>query len=52
MQHSARIEINSTFLSLMDAFETFDGACDPAFDKDLQELERQFAELRLMLPSE
>ncbi len=25
----------------------FDGACDPAFDDDLDELERQFQELRI-----
>ena len=49
MQHTARIDPNSTFFSLMTAFETFDGACDPAFDNDLDELERQFAELRLTL---
>ena len=49
MQNTARIETNPTFLSLMAAFETFDGTCDPAFDNDLDELERQFAELRLTL---
>jgi hypothetical protein len=27
--------------------EEFDGACDPAFDNTLEELERQFAELRI-----
>ena len=49
MQNTANIETNSTFLSLMAAFEILDGACDPAFDNDLDELERQFAELRLTL---
>ena len=34
------------------AIEEFGGACDPAFDNDLEELERQFAELRLGLASE
>jgi hypothetical protein len=37
---------NSAFLRLMDEFEQFDGTCDPAFDSDYDELERQFAELR------
>jgi hypothetical protein len=34
------------------AIEEFGGACDPAFDNDLEELERQLAELRLGLASE
>ena len=34
------------------AMEEFDGACDPAFDNDLDELERQFAEFRLALASD
>ena len=34
------------------AIEEFGGACDPAFDNELEELERQFAELRLALISE
>jgi hypothetical protein len=34
------------------AIEEFGGACDPAFDNDLEELERQFAELRLAVASE
>ncbi len=29
------------------AIEEFDGACDAAFDNDFDELERQFAELRI-----
>jgi hypothetical protein len=33
------------------AIEEYGGACDPAFDNDLDELERQFAELRLGLAS-
>jgi hypothetical protein len=40
-------DINSEFLRVTSAIEEFDGACDPAFDNDLDELERQFAELRL-----
>jgi hypothetical protein len=31
--------------------DEFDGACDPAFDNDLDELERQFAEFRLQMPN-
>ena len=32
--------------------EEFDGACDPAFDNDLDEMERQFAEYRLSLAND
>lgn len=39
--------MNSELLRITSAIEEFDGACDPAFDNDLDELERQFAELRL-----
>jgi hypothetical protein len=39
--------INSELFRVTSAIEEFDGACDPAFDNDLEELERQFAELRL-----
>jgi hypothetical protein len=42
MQHTAHIDANSAMLSLIAEFDTF----DPAFDNDLEELERQFAELR------
>jgi hypothetical protein len=41
------INANSAMVSLMPAFEQFDGACDADFDNELEELERQFAELRL-----
>jgi hypothetical protein len=34
------------------AIEEFDGACDPAFDNDLHELERQFAEIRLAVAND
>ena len=44
-RHSA--DINSEIYSIISAIEEFDGACDPAFDNELDELERQFAELRL-----
>jgi hypothetical protein len=40
-------DINSEIFRVISAIEEFDGACDPAFDNDLDELERQFAELRL-----
>ncbi len=46
MQHYPT-DINSELLRVISAIEEFDGACDPAFDNDLDELERQFAELRL-----
>jgi hypothetical protein len=44
-QHPTHIV--SELFRLTSAIEEFDGACDPAFDGDLDELERQFAELRL-----
>ena len=46
MQHYPR-DINSDLFRVISAIEEFDGACDPAFDNDLDELERQFAEFRL-----
>ena len=52
MQHTARIEGNTAFLNLMAAFDQFDGVIDPAFDNDLDELERQFADYRLALASD
>ena len=48
MQHHPT-DMNSEMLRVIAAIEEFDGACDPAFDNDLDELERQFAELRLAL---
>ena len=51
MQHHSA-DINSELLRVISAIEEFDGACDPAFDNDLDELERQFAELRLDLAKE
>jgi hypothetical protein len=38
---------NSELFRVISAIEEFDGACDPAFDNELDELERQFAELRV-----
>jgi len=46
MQHYPT-DINSELFRVISSIEEFDGACDPAFDNDLDELERQFAELRL-----
>jgi hypothetical protein len=46
MQHDSAA-INSELFRVISAIDEFDGACDPAFDNDLEELERQFAELRL-----
>jgi len=47
MQLNAHICSDLTYVTF--ALDEFDGACDPAFDNDLDELERQFAELRLGL---
>jgi hypothetical protein len=40
-------DLNSELFRVITAIEEFDGACDPAFDNELEELERQFAELRI-----
>jgi hypothetical protein len=40
-------DVDSELFRVISAIEEFDGACDPAFDNALDELERQFAELRL-----
>lgn len=50
MQHYPHV--TSELARITFAIEEFGGACDPAFDNDLDELERQFAELRLGLASE
>jgi hypothetical protein len=39
--------VSSELFRLTSAVDEFDGACDPAFDDDLEELERQFQELRI-----
>ena len=44
--------ITSELAQVTFAIQEFGGACDPAFDNDLDELERQFAELRVCLASE
>jgi hypothetical protein len=41
-------DLNSEMLRVISAIEEFDPDCDPAFDNELDELERQFAELRLV----
>ena len=46
MQHYPA-DINAELFRVITAIEEFDGACDPAFDNEFEELERQFAELRL-----
>ena len=46
MQHCPT-DLNSELFRVISAIDEFDGACDPAFDNDLEELERQFAELRI-----
>ena len=46
MQHHSAL-IDSQLFRVISAIDEFDGACDPAFDNALEELERQFAELRL-----
>jgi hypothetical protein len=43
---------NTDLLTLIAAFDRFDGTCDPAFDNEYDELERQFAELRRTQPCE
>ncbi|HYV35986.1 MAG TPA: hypothetical protein VE988_09810 [Gemmataceae bacterium] len=52
MSITARLESNSAMLGLMAGFDAFEGICDPAFDNDYEELERQFAELRLNVASD
>jgi hypothetical protein len=46
MQHYST-DINSEIFRVITSIDEFDGACDPAFDNELEELERQFAELRI-----
>jgi hypothetical protein len=46
------IHITSDLARLTFAIDDFDGACDSAFDNELEDLERQFAEFRLALASE
>ncbi|HLN31835.1 MAG TPA: hypothetical protein VK395_29160 [Gemmataceae bacterium] len=36
-----------TVYSLISQFEQFPPGCDPDFDNDLQEIERQLAEIRM-----
>ena len=52
MPNLARLETDSILPSLLADFNAFDGSCDPAFDNDFEELERQFAEFRCSLASE
>ncbi len=41
---------NSSMHDLLAQFEQFPPGCDPDFDMDLGDLEREFAELRLRNP--
>ena len=50
MQHYQNVA--SELFRVTVAIDEFDGTCDPAFDNDFEELERQFAELRLSLANE
>jgi hypothetical protein len=52
MPFNAHITTRSSLAHVTFAIGEFDGACDPAFDNDLDELERQFAELRLSLSND
>ena len=49
MQHYPT-DRNAELFRVITAIEKFDGVLDPAFDNDLDELERQFAELRISQP--
>jgi len=51
MQHYPT-RVTSELARVTFAIEEFGGACDPAFDNALEELERQFAEIRLSLPKD
>jgi hypothetical protein len=48
MQHHPTF-VDSEIVRVTSAIEEFDGACDPAFDNELDELERQFAEFRVAM---
>jgi hypothetical protein len=51
MQHYPT-DVTSELARVTFAIEAFHGTCDPAFDNDLEGLERQFAELRLALAND
>ncbi len=51
MQHYPT-HITSELASVTFAIEEFGGTCDPDFDCDFEELDRQFAEFRLATASE
>jgi hypothetical protein len=52
MSFTTRLATNAAILGLMADFDAFDGNCDPAFDNDYEELERQCAEFRLSVSSD
>jgi hypothetical protein len=48
----SRTEINTRMMELTASLADYDVALDPDFDGDMEELDRQFAELRLTLDCE
>jgi hypothetical protein len=50
MQHLDYSSQISSMHDLLAHFEQFPPGCDPDFDMDLSDLEREFAELRLRNP--
>ncbi len=51
MQHYPT-HVTSELARIRFAIDEFGGACDPAFDNDLHELELQFAEFRLAVAND
>jgi hypothetical protein len=51
MQHFDKSSFNTSMHDLLTRFEAFPPGCDPDFDMDLSDLEREFAELRLRNPN-
>ena len=51
MQNLDYSSFNSSMHDLLTRFEQFPPGCDPDFDRDLSDLEREFAELRLRNPN-
>ena len=52
MPINAHTSTRSDLARVTFTIDEFGGACDPAFDNDLEELQRQFAELRLAVASQ
>ena len=51
MQNSDYSSFNRSMHDLLTRFEQFPPGCDPDFDLDVSDLEREFAELRLHNPN-